>query len=711
MYKSYSNKDVIKLEETYEVDKKHFSMFINDGNDNYTEYNESNMFPDGYVINIDKSKCTDNKGNIIEGILSKSGSSVTVTSNKTAYCYLYFDTKETLYELCSRYSNIDSCSKSEELSNAKDIWNSPLEDDGYRYVGTNPDNHICFGTADKNECINDTDKYMYRIIGIFEDSEGKQHLKLIKKEALNTKYAWHSDNTVDIDWNSSDLYNGINGSYFLTNATYSYMQDTNWTNKIEEWNYTATNTLTSENSGPNYYNNITVKSIYLHEMNRDGKTNTSGDWKTISTKIGLMYVSDYLLSLGSSVLSYTSYTNRTILKTGWMHLSNNDSGAPSTSEMTMTRNGAYSDGNYRAWYVDSEGLVGRIGVHNTHSVRPVFYLTTDIKLDSGNGTSDNPYIIKSTKTDTEKLIDNVSSDVLWESTLEDDGYRFVGTDPSNYICFGTTDTSTCTSDTDLYMYRIIGIFEDSEGKQHLKLIKKEALNTARKWNNTESDVDWDESTLYESINGSFFASSTDYAYMQDTNWTDKIAIWNYIATNTKSQENYETNSIYGIDYTYNIVATIYLHEMNRNSKISQTCYYNSSTVADCSVGEWKNVNAKIGIMYASDYLLSLGDSVLNYTNNNSTHYEIMKTGWMHITNNDSASLSTSEEDPPSQAEWTMSRIGVFGNNYHRIYLLNSSGYISYNNVDSTRAIRPVFYLTSDVTITGEGTLTSPYIIS
>ena len=33
-----------------------------------------------------------------------------------------------------------------------------------RYYGTNPPNYICFGTIDKDTCVNETDKYMYRII-------------------------------------------------------------------------------------------------------------------------------------------------------------------------------------------------------------------------------------------------------------------------------------------------------------------------------------------------------------------------------------------------------------------------------------------------------------------------------------------------------------------------------------------------------------------
>ena len=71
-----------------------------------------------------------------------------------------------------------------------DIINNPIpgvvestgivEDElAVRYYGTNPDNYICFGTNNKDTCVNDTDKYMYRIIGM----DKSNRFKLIKKEA------------------------------------------------------------------------------------------------------------------------------------------------------------------------------------------------------------------------------------------------------------------------------------------------------------------------------------------------------------------------------------------------------------------------------------------------------------------------------------------------------------------------------------------------
>ena len=56
----------------------------------------------------------------------------------------------------------------------------------YRYQGATVNNYICFGTTEKNTCTGDTDKYMYRIMGINEVGQ----MKLIKKESINgTQYS------------------------------------------------------------------------------------------------------------------------------------------------------------------------------------------------------------------------------------------------------------------------------------------------------------------------------------------------------------------------------------------------------------------------------------------------------------------------------------------------------------------------------------------
>ena len=286
----------------------------------------------------------------------------------------------------------------DELIASGNLWQSGLEGDGYRYTGsgavgtsTNPNNFICFGTTDKSECTANQDKYMYRVLGVFSDTNGDNHVKLIKYKQLG-KYAWNADYQTDISWENSDMYKGLNGSYFLTNITYDYLQNATWSNKIENWTWSAVNTKTVSNSGPNYYNSLTPSQIYLHEMNRSTKTSTVGEWTTQSAKIGLMYASDYQMSLGSSALTLIGLSDKATLKTGWIHQSNNDT-SKSTIEWTLSRFG-YNFGSFDGWNVYSDGFTGFNALANSFGVRPVFYLSTYTKVSSGDGSLGNPFIIQ-----------------------------------------------------------------------------------------------------------------------------------------------------------------------------------------------------------------------------------------------------------------------------------------------------------------------------
>ena len=298
---------------------------------------------------------------------------------------------------CSEATN--SSGFAEQLIASGELWSSGLEGDGYRYVGsgkynssTTPSNFICFGTTSQAECKANEEKYMYRIIGVFPDEQGNHHLKLRKFKQLG-EYAWHSTNS-DKNWGESTLYTELNGSYFLGNTTYDYLQNATWSDKIVDWKWTAVNTKTYGAGGPNYYGSSTMTpaNIYLHEMNRSTKTSTIGEWTYPTGKIGLIYASDYVLSLGDEALTITgsTYDNRTKLKTGWMHLANN--GASTTYEWTIARYGAGISSFY-AWYVNGGGSVNYEAVATPIGAAPVFYLTPKTTISGGMGTYSEPYII------------------------------------------------------------------------------------------------------------------------------------------------------------------------------------------------------------------------------------------------------------------------------------------------------------------------------
>lgn len=277
--------------------------------------------------------------------------------------------------------------------------------DGYRYAGsgsatasTSPDNFICFGTTSLSECKANEEKYLYRVLGVFEDNQGNDHVRLMKYYTLPVVYQWHSINT-NIDWKDSALFNGLNGSYFLTNTRYNYLQQSSWLNKISNWNWISVNTKASS-EGPNYYNDYTPSNMYFHELNRSSKTSNIGEWTTVNAKIGLINTSDYCLSLGEVAKNMTTnaFHNKDVLKTGWLNPRNNAYGNPSAEyyylEWSISRTD-YDGSVYGAWMIPEEGFETYGGVaQGSISVRPHFYLESSVLYKSGTGDYTDPIIIE-----------------------------------------------------------------------------------------------------------------------------------------------------------------------------------------------------------------------------------------------------------------------------------------------------------------------------
>ena len=109
--------------------------------------------------------------------------------------------------------------------------------------------------------------------------------------------------------------------------------------------------------------------------------------------------------------------------------------------------------------------------------------------------------------------------------------RYQGSSVNNYICFGTTNTSDCTKNTDKYMYRIIGI--DTNTKQ-LIIQKKDAFNHGN-WHSANGNYTWVQSQIYIDINGSLFLNNTNYV---PSDWADLIVnhSWKYGDLNVTSTQ-------------------------------------------------------------------------------------------------------------------------------------------------------------------------------
>ena len=286
------------------------------------------------------------------------GTNHSAPGNKTASVTVNF---------CASGTQISTC-----IVNAKPLgYNTLMEAGLYRFQGTNStvNNYICFGTSDKSTCTENIDKYMYRIIGINSSNQ----LKLIKNETLDTAYAWHSSLSTNIMWPQSDLYKGINGSYFLNNTTYV---PSGWNEKIAtvSWKY-----------GDNTTYSIAASDLYQIE---------NGWSNTVNAKIGLWYLHDYYYAYqsGGNICTYSGdYTN---CASSWAFIKNCDTDYPSVYEWFISRYGINTDTGYYAFRGGSSGATNITGLNSKISVRPSFFLASNVSYVSGSGTKIDPIIIQ-----------------------------------------------------------------------------------------------------------------------------------------------------------------------------------------------------------------------------------------------------------------------------------------------------------------------------
>ena len=92
---NYEELPEVKLKNK-EDENKFAIMVQNENKDGYQEY-DGNEFPtDDYEFNETETKCIDNNGALVEEALTYIDGKVTLETDKTIYCTLYFDKKEPL---------------------------------------------------------------------------------------------------------------------------------------------------------------------------------------------------------------------------------------------------------------------------------------------------------------------------------------------------------------------------------------------------------------------------------------------------------------------------------------------------------------------------------------------------------------------------------------------------------------------------------------
>ncbi len=233
-----------------------------------------------------------------------------------------------------------------------DTLENGANDGSYRYAGLNPDNYLCFGTYDSAECISNPDKYLYRIIGVYNDQ-----IKIIKESPLTVTKAWGTSGIND--WYKSDLATYLNNDFLK-----SY--DSKWQQNLAQIAWEIGGLSTSDGTTKMAHDVLTK------EIKNDVNSTL------YYSKVGLLYLNEYYYAAEESNWISTNYTG----SGNWLNKGLN--------EYLMS---PAADNSTKAFVINANGTIATDTVSNAKSIRPVLYLYQQVKLKDGLGLKDEPYIL------------------------------------------------------------------------------------------------------------------------------------------------------------------------------------------------------------------------------------------------------------------------------------------------------------------------------
>ena len=274
------------------------------------------------------------------------------------------------------------------------------EDQNIRYYGANPNNYVRFN----NE--------LWRIIGVFGNN-----VKLVRSESLGS-LSWDSSESSVNDgcgvneWSQSALKNYLNTMYYggtsVTCYNGQYNQTTTCpTNKLDETSKSLIDNHTWNTGAPNFnklYNSTTssydtVEFYKAERGNETGKICSSGidcndtveRTTTWTGYIALPYVTDYAYASSENDCNTKIDISSTYKckNNNWIHYGSTEDDI--TWFLSPRARPGYAD---YVWLVSGDGNVYSHYASHPFSVFPTIYLKSNILIESGKGTSGDPYILK-----------------------------------------------------------------------------------------------------------------------------------------------------------------------------------------------------------------------------------------------------------------------------------------------------------------------------
>ena len=286
-------------------------------------------------------------------------------------------------------------------------------DQNIRYYGSNPNNYVSFN----NE--------LWRIIGVFGNN-----VKLIRSEKIGNLSWDSSESSINKgygvnEWGESTYEDGssyegadlqvyLNKMYYGGDTTITCYGSANNgtktcpTNKLDETSKSLIDNHTWNTGAIEFGKRTDTLAFYQAERgNQTGKICSSGNNcnDTVTRKttwtgyVALPYVTDWAYASSESVCETNMYAgynatasfpveavaNMTCKKNNWMQRSSY------TWYLSPSAYGSYAN---NAWYVSGDGAADFNRAACSYAVAPSIYLKSNVLIESGNGTSSNPYMLK-----------------------------------------------------------------------------------------------------------------------------------------------------------------------------------------------------------------------------------------------------------------------------------------------------------------------------
>ena len=354
--------------------------YIQNGDD-YTPTNE--IPSSGYEFNSEKSYCTVNNENIdvtLNYDMETQTISVVPLTTKGTKCYLYFEEKSGASDV------IEGIYEENQGMLAYD----GSADNNLRYIGTDPNNYVYFNCDDYNNPNSNTCE-LWRIIGVFNENShgisGEKLIKIIRNDSIGN-ITWDTANTNN--WSTASLQKTLNEDYLNGSGSYASngIKNNTTRNMIANvtWKLGGTADYQSASNG-------LASHWYGYER---GTTVYSGRPTTWQGKIALMYPSDYGYAtsggattnreacLAKELYNWNSSSYSDCKNNDWLLDS-------STNQWTLT---PFSSHSGIVFNVFNRGCVDGFGAVTSYGVRPSVYLTSNVSISGGDGTMNNPYILK-----------------------------------------------------------------------------------------------------------------------------------------------------------------------------------------------------------------------------------------------------------------------------------------------------------------------------